>query len=255
MKTKKITQTLTVLVLITSGVASGQTQVPNTFQSGQPARAAEVNQNFSTLETAVNDNATAIADGEAAILANTQALGAVAAVTIPRVKANGQDIGAFLNATHDNDPKNLFRRQFWALSDTGYLFSVSASDTSIGPAGVLLRRLIWFSTPNCSGVAYVPATRDLDFPLTAHYRSGAVFASEQLNDNPGVYYTPKDSEPISITLQSQISSGCNAQTESVEAFEVFPNDPQITGVPTQRNFNPPITLDVQTFLVPVPPPP
>ena len=46
----------TTLVLF-SLLAHGQTQVPNTFQSGQPARAAEVNENFSTLETAVNANA------------------------------------------------------------------------------------------------------------------------------------------------------------------------------------------------------
>jgi len=38
-----------------------QTQVPNTFQAGQPASAAEVNENFSVLESAVNKNADDIA--------------------------------------------------------------------------------------------------------------------------------------------------------------------------------------------------
>jgi len=33
------------------GLAYSQTQVPHTFQSGQPARAAEVNENFSALAT------------------------------------------------------------------------------------------------------------------------------------------------------------------------------------------------------------
>ena len=63
MSKKTTRQTLTVLALITSGVASGQTQVPNTFQSGQPARASEVNDNFSTLEQAIQqlENSTNLA--------------------------------------------------------------------------------------------------------------------------------------------------------------------------------------------------
>jgi len=35
--------------------ANGQTEVPHEFQAGQPARAAEVNENFDTLEQAVQD--------------------------------------------------------------------------------------------------------------------------------------------------------------------------------------------------------
>ena len=45
-------------VLMISGLAFSQTQVPNTFQAGQPARATEVNDNFAAIEAAVNDNAT-----------------------------------------------------------------------------------------------------------------------------------------------------------------------------------------------------
>ena len=40
-------------VLVCTAAAQAQTQVPNDFQSGQPARASEVNENFSTLEQAV----------------------------------------------------------------------------------------------------------------------------------------------------------------------------------------------------------
>ncbi len=40
-----------------ASTAYGQTQVPHTLQAGQPARAADVNANFSTLESAVNQNA------------------------------------------------------------------------------------------------------------------------------------------------------------------------------------------------------
>ena len=49
------------ICLLLAGVAQAQTQVPNTFQTGQPARAAEVNENFSTLASAVDQNADDIA--------------------------------------------------------------------------------------------------------------------------------------------------------------------------------------------------
>lgn len=42
------------------GVSQAQTQVPNDLQAGQPARAAEVNENFNALEEAINQNTTAI---------------------------------------------------------------------------------------------------------------------------------------------------------------------------------------------------
>ena len=52
--------TASTLLLLVAGAANAQTQVPNTFQAGQPARAAEVNANFDALETAVDQNAAAI---------------------------------------------------------------------------------------------------------------------------------------------------------------------------------------------------
>lgn len=43
-----------------ASAASAQTDVPNVFQAGQPARAAEVNENFDTLESAIDLNASDI---------------------------------------------------------------------------------------------------------------------------------------------------------------------------------------------------
>ncbi len=48
MKTPK-SAIATVLLLAVFGLAYSQTQVPHIFQAGQPARAAEVNENFSAL--------------------------------------------------------------------------------------------------------------------------------------------------------------------------------------------------------------
>lgn len=58
------------LLLIFSNAAFAQANVPHTFLPGQPARAAEVNENFDVLEAAVNQNETNIATNSADIAAN-----------------------------------------------------------------------------------------------------------------------------------------------------------------------------------------
>ena len=57
---KLFAQLIGFIALIVSTSLFAQTQVPNEFQSGQPARAAEVNENFSTLESAIDQNAATI---------------------------------------------------------------------------------------------------------------------------------------------------------------------------------------------------
>ena len=52
---------IVVLGIVSASGALAQTQVPHTFSPGQPARASEVNENFSALEAAVNQNADDIA--------------------------------------------------------------------------------------------------------------------------------------------------------------------------------------------------
>ena len=54
----KLTTALAVLML--PFVTNAQTQVPNDFTAGTPARAAEVNANFDALETAIDENASDI---------------------------------------------------------------------------------------------------------------------------------------------------------------------------------------------------
>ena len=49
MNVESITRVLGIVALMIWGSVLAQTQVPNTFQSGQPARAADVNANFSTV--------------------------------------------------------------------------------------------------------------------------------------------------------------------------------------------------------------
>lgn len=60
MNTQSFVKVFGIALLMTSGDVLAQTQVPNTFTSGTPARAAEVNANFDALEAAIAQNATDI---------------------------------------------------------------------------------------------------------------------------------------------------------------------------------------------------
>ena len=74
MKTIVITSVFCAIALSAFGLSFAQTEVPHTFQSGQPARAAEVNENFSAVTSEIDANAAALADNEAAIQANAEAI-------------------------------------------------------------------------------------------------------------------------------------------------------------------------------------
>ena len=314
MRTKVITNIFCAVALTASALTFGQTEVPNTFQAGQPARAADVNANFDELEGAVDANAAgistntsaiggnasaiatntteiannsngiasnpaitsnniteiqnnasgiaaneqsnaansaSIATNQAAIQANSDSIAAIPTFAVPVVQANGQTIGSFLYSYQGAGL--VFNTSFlWVLSDTGYAFAITPiadppNTSSTGIPGEYMRHRIHFSTVNCSGSAYVGV---VDPGRTALYVSGAVFASEDGSDPTGVYYSPKGSTPMSgIVLQSSIrETGCLAEASAISSvIEIFSNDPLITGVPTNRNFDPPITLSVRTF--------
>ncbi len=242
-----------VITFLYSTMAIGQTEVPNTFQSGQPARAAEVNDNFTTLESAVNDNSTDIASNTTAIIsndgaiqANSQTIAAVATIAIPRVKANGQDIGTlFSSLWSDEEPLSIF---LWVVSDAGYLFSIYMPGSGIATPGAIRPRIVEFSTTNCTGQAYLPSSND---QLKWLLGSGVVFAFFG-NDPLDVYYSPSGSVSMSgiVTQSRLIDSGCEQPiSSSTDLIAVFPNDPLVTGVPIQRQFDTPITLGVQIIQV------
>lgn len=79
MNTIRIITALLAAALVFPGDSSAQTQVPNDFQAGQPARAAEVNENFDTLETAIDQNAAGIDQNSSAVEANAAGIGQNAA--------------------------------------------------------------------------------------------------------------------------------------------------------------------------------
>ena len=121
MSIEKVKGLFGVVTLIISGVAFGQTQVPNTFQAGQPARAAEVNENFSTLESAIqalqgSTSPTWMGVWQAGVVYDPDDL----------VQFQGSVFIAVLTTTGAEDPTNTM---FWSL------FAANGADGATGPQG------------------------------------------------------------------------------------------------------------------------
>ncbi|PWK46379.1 hypothetical protein [Pleionea mediterranea] len=67
---------LLILVGLSTAIIASEVDIPNTFVAGTPARAGEVNENFTAVEAAVNDNHTKITANEAALASNSSAISA-----------------------------------------------------------------------------------------------------------------------------------------------------------------------------------
>ncbi len=78
-------------ILLAGSATADDLTIPNTFQANTPARAADVNANFTAVEASVDDNAADIAANLASIESNTQDIAALSqsvseiAVPVPYV--------------------------------------------------------------------------------------------------------------------------------------------------------------------------
>ena len=239
---KNQTNLLGAFLLIFSGAAIGQTQLPHTFTAGQPARATEVNENFSELESAINQNASDIADNTSLVQANTAAIGANGRGV--RVLAAGTSVGLFVILAPSRPGADGYR----ALSDMGYFFDVIAT---VNPAlmvdrpsvaGDLSTRNVWFESAGCTGPAYTGTGNVID-PFQR--LQGFVFRSDDPSDPIQTYYVPAGSQEVDRVLsyrRSFLEGGCVFIGTPTNTFvPVLPNDPAMTGV-QDESFVGPILL-------------
>lgn len=138
-----------------------------------------------------------------------------------------------------------------AVSGTGYRFAFDRNDGRImwpqGFSGVQI--MVFFTTPNCTGQAYVTAHPHgiaLGSRIAGTVVVGAFDLSETPSPNdPPVYYLPQlTPERINVSRQSWwVYGGPAPQTVICQsgapdpvapAYPILPNDPVETGVPNTR---------------------
>jgi len=205
----KVVLTAIGLILTAAGslAVADTLDVPNTFTSGTPARASEVNANFSAAEAAVNDN-------DSRISANSAAIAQRGSVLV--YDGNDTELGVLVDINDDQCCISVATPQ-------GYIFSVKLADASLAgttnSAGSL-----YYESLNCTGTAY-----DLNTP------AGFIVRLYDLSGVVGLYYASRDSVATAdITFSSASSSeGCVTLSLPFQmefSWPVLPNDPATTGL-------------------------
>ena len=122
MKINQSTVLVLAAALLIADTAYGQASVPNVFQPGRPARASEVNANFTALEVAVNQNADDLSQVPILAWMGDWQSGVVYAVD-NLVQFQGSTYIAIQETTGAEDPADI---AFWSLF---------ASEGVVGPMG------------------------------------------------------------------------------------------------------------------------
>lgn len=205
---KKFLAVAALLTFSASAIADDLT-IPNTFQAGTPARADDVNANFTAVEASVDDNAADIA-------ANEQAISGLAANSGIRIYSQGTSIGRLLGF-----PSTFNDGSIWMITDEGYMAYTSLDDEAVW----LNETTYYFSDFGCTGDVYLsPAPRWVN-------TVGGVYISDQPTLF-GPYYVPSGSSWEIVTVNSFTNrNGCRDNSITATFLLALPNDEAITGVP------------------------
>jgi hypothetical protein len=215
--------------LLSGTLLASSLTIPNTFVSGTPALAEEINANFGAVKTAVNDNDTIIRQ----LITRLEALEAQRINNgLPVfLKADGQNVGVLVGKSTSY---TAVTEQYDALSFKEYFFSVAAQ------SGALLgSHTIYYAGANCTGQAYIAVDqlRSSASPRGIYTKyQGEVFAAKFTNDTIPAYYVEANTDSVSVTPASAADfntcsgSDFQHQFEQIDAYLALPNDPDKTGV-------------------------
>jgi len=237
-------------VLIITAAHADEVDVPNQFQSGTPAVAAEVNANFAAIESAVDDNAQRVTSLEGGL--------GLAGVN---VRVGGTLVGRYMGIFTGSETVDVSgglgsasvaeggslgsALAIMVLSPTGYRFSIATSDFNnpvLLSEGELDEVGLFYDGAACTGNVYLPVEGDTGWfslfipgdgrgrPMTRWAaRQGLAFQSPDPADPTAAYMLRRGAVPaISSLVSLKVFSRPMGQADcftlaAIPGFDV--NDP------------------------------
>jgi hypothetical protein len=179
-----------------ASATGGPVTIPNTFTPGTPAKAANVNANFSAVATAVNGSAQDIANLQTAVKnipagprgpAGPQgAQGPTGPGALMVKDSTGQVVGSYLPVGTVVQP-SLYESVFIRTSTLSFAVSFSSSQL-----GLPNNTTLFYTSSNCTGTAYLPSPPTIGvLPSAVVINTTAYIAgSTASNFAPGSYWNP-----------------------------------------------------------------
>ena len=173
-------------VAIISGLAVGATSLPNTFKAGEPAKAAEVNENFSTLSSAIDSNASDIS-----VLSNPESGYSILSTEtldsgLVRTKLYAYELSDYRNTAEMSEYVYLGRGSEYVINALGefrgdWYYKFSGGTRSIAGESTT-------SPIACEdGTAMTRFSQDIDYFLTWRNERGALIFANRGTTNSGIY--------------------------------------------------------------------
>lgn len=213
------------LILLVLGQSALAVTIPNTFTAGTPAKAAEVNQNFSAIKSAIDANTSDIAalateqtslDSRVTTLEGVQAAPSLKV----RAKSNNALLGYVINATSTIEVS--------AVTPQGYV--VMLHDTGIYSYPFSLK----FSGANCTGTAYAEFQMSGNGPMNNGFMGnslGYVFeGSWSIGKNAAINVA--NPALSGVSYMNGYSCVNSSWTGIGSYYAAVANDPAVTGVPS-----------------------
>lgn len=254
MNRKFIVLLMSLVAIVCNESIAGPLTTPNTFVSGTPAVASEVNENFDAVKAAVDDNDSRITTNSSGISTNSSSIATNAsnisengsaistnassisgnaaqistnAAAISAISggmnlyANGQKVGAILQFED-------YYSNFHVLNTNGYIMEI---DMGLNVTSYYSRK-VWYELQGCGGKTYSEAP-SADYSVYGRVKAGV---------HGTLLYVPTGATPLfDIPAESfESKSGCSntATTTLPIVFEAFANDEAITGVPNSGYVGP-----------------
>lgn len=178
-------------VLLCAGMITGAAaQVPHTFQSGEPALASEVNENFEALDTRITTNDGRITSNETRITANESAIAGISTGGPQLIvkDANGDTVGEVLTSLYGASEgywHMVVLSQFEGLSGTIPV----VIDLIPLSAGITFE--LFYESADCTGDPYIYVapnnfTVDSSLPVMVNPIDGDLYVA---NGSPDATFT------------------------------------------------------------------